>query len=119
MSTLGITNGCTDMLFQAPLYPVYAYNNTYNLQTIPTSVFKEAADNFTKPGGCRELILQCRALAAQGDPEYGGANATVNEACVGATGFCAAFVQGAYTDVSGVSGPYRLLLFFAALRRGS
>ena len=68
VDTIGITNGCTDFLVQGPFYPIYAVNNTYDIQTIPESVADEALQNFTAPGGCRDLILQCRQAAAFGDP---------------------------------------------------
>jgi hypothetical protein len=57
MDTLGITNGCIDQLYHAPSYPEYAYNNTYGVQFIPEPIYKEAALNFTKPGGCKDLTL--------------------------------------------------------------
>jgi Serine carboxypeptidase len=103
--TLGITNGCIDMMFQAPSYPQMAVNNTYALEAIPPSVAEEAATNHTKSGGCRDLIQQCRALGEQGDPQQLGSNATVNEACAGATQFCATFVLGAYDALSNVRFP--------------
>lgn len=63
--TIGITNGCFDLLIQAPLYPHFAYNNTYGLQAISAAVAEAASLNFTKPGGCRDLMVQCRSLGEQ------------------------------------------------------
>jgi hypothetical protein len=101
LDTLGITNGCIDSKIEAPFYPEFAFNNTYGLQTIPENIYLEARNNLTKEGGCNDMIDQCRALAAF-DPENVGTNETVNAACALATQYCFQFVQGAYTEVSGV-----------------
>lgn len=90
------------MLHQVRSYPEIAYNNTYGKQFIPKAVYEESLRNLTQPGGCNDLIRQCRALAAIGDPEYSGSNATVNAACVLATEDCALNVLGGYDAVTGV-----------------
>ena len=46
-----------------------AYNNTYGLQVIPEDVYKDAKNNFTTAGGCRDQILQCRKLGELYDPD--------------------------------------------------
>ena len=106
MDTLGITNGFIDLLTSTPSYPAYAHNNSYNLQLFSDSMYESANRNFTKPGGCRDLTLQCRALAEQGDPEWTGNNHTVNEACTLATQFCFAFVIGDLNTIANVSLTY-------------
>ena len=88
LHTLGMMNDCFDLLYQTPSYADILYNNTYGEQFINQTVYEEAVDSFTAPGGCRDLILQCRAAAAEGDPLSLGTNATVNSACVDATTFC-------------------------------
>ena len=103
LDTLGITNGCIDQLYQSYYYPQFAYNSTYGFQAVPEVLYQESVHNFTKPDGCRDLILQCRELAAHSDPESVGDNATVNEACVLATDYCAFYVSGAYDAVANVS----------------
>jgi hypothetical protein len=102
MDSIGITNGCIDVLQQAPFFPQFAINNTYDLQAIPTSVAEEAAANFTKPAGCRDLLIRCRTLADQGDSGFRGDNLTINQACVEATSFCLPYVLRAYDDFSNV-----------------
>jgi Serine carboxypeptidase len=102
MHSIGITNGCIDVLQQAPFFPQFAINNTYDLQAIPTSVAEEAAANFTKPAGCRDLLIRCRTLADQGDSGFRGDNLTINQACVEATSFCLPYVLRAYDDFSNV-----------------
>ena len=105
VDTLGITNGCLDMAYEAPAYLQMANNNTYGVKTIPEDVFEEASHNVTKPGGCLDLITQCREAQLVGDPNDLGTNETVNAFCAGATSFCGDYVQGAYVTHSGVSAP--------------
>jgi hypothetical protein len=102
LDTLGLSNPCIDSKIEAPFYPEFAFNNTYGLQTIPESVYLEAKSNLTKSGGCYDLIDQCRLLAIN-DPDNVGINETINAACSLATQYCFQFVQGAYTELSGVS----------------
>lgn len=99
MSTMGLTNGCVDFLTQTPYYPQYAYNNTY-APLIPKDVFEDLNHNFTKTGGCRDLIEQCRALGDLSDSDFTGANQTVNEACTLATEFCYAYAIGTLSSVN-------------------
>jgi hypothetical protein len=100
VDTIGYTNGCTDMLYQASTYPDMAYNNTYDLQIIPEDVYVEAKNNFTKAGGCRDQILDCRALGDLYDPSQLGINDTVNEICLAATLYCFDYVVGAFDAYS-------------------
>jgi Serine carboxypeptidase len=100
---VGITNGCIDALAQGSAYPEFAFNNTYGIQAIPQDIYEAAKLNFTKPGGCVDLINACRDAAAVGDPLEYGSNATVNQICVEATEYCFGVVQGAYTTYSNVS----------------
>lgn len=103
LDTIGMTNGCLDMLFQGGFYPQMAYNNTYGLEVIPKDVYEEAAFNFTKPGGCRDQVMKCRDLGDLHDPEQLSLDDTVNDACVNATIYCSEFVLGAYDALSNVS----------------
>lgn len=102
LDTLGIVNGCIDSIAQEPSYAEMAYNNTYGIQAINQTNYQAAIDAFNRPKtGCRDLILNCRALAADGDPNFTGANATVNAACSDADSFCSTEVEGAYVQTSG------------------
>jgi len=102
LDTLGITNGCIDAKIEGQLYPKMAFNNTYGLQAITEEVYNAALANLTKPGGCNDLVDQCREVATT-DSENTGANETINKACALAAQFCWEAVQGAYTATSGVS----------------
>ncbi|KAL4890087.1 Alpha/Beta hydrolase protein [Aspergillus ambiguus] len=101
LDTLGIINGCVDLLVQSPKYPEIAYNNTYGIQTINKTVYENAMKAWSKPGGCKDQILECRRLAAEGDPQMFGNNATVNRACSKADQYCSNQVEGPYTQFSG------------------
>lgn len=102
LDTLGIINGCIDTLIQEPSYPHMAYNNTYGIQAINQSVYETAMTAFTQPGGVRDLIETCRTLAAEGDPENQGNNATVNSACSDAN-TATWDVEGPYVEISGLN----------------
>ncbi|KAJ5689088.1 hypothetical protein N7462_003480 [Penicillium macrosclerotiorum] len=98
LDTLGIINGCVDLLVQEPSYPKMAYSNTYGLETINKTVYNQAMHSWGRPGGCKDLIQHCRALSADGDPQMYGNNATVNEACQKANEYCSNQVEGAYPN---------------------
>ncbi|KAJ5495421.1 Carboxypeptidase S1 [Penicillium diatomitis] len=101
LDTLGIINGCVDLLVQAPSYPIMAFNNTYDLQTINETVYQRAMHAWGRPGGCKDQIQQCRALAAEGDPQMHGTNETVNKVCRKAGDFCSNTVEGPYVKFAG------------------
>ena len=102
LDTLGIINGCIDLLIQEPSYPEFAYNNTYGIEAINQTLYQQALDNFYRPEtGCRALILECQALANEGDPNATGNNATVNQACSAANVYCSNEVEAQYINESG------------------
>jgi hypothetical protein len=109
VDTMGITNGCIDLLISTPEYPNYTRNNTYGIELYSETMYDSAMQNFTKPGGCRDLIQQCRALADIGDPDYVGNNNTVNEACELAQIDC-------YTNVIGDMNLLEVNIFYDFLR---
>ncbi|KAJ6155619.1 hypothetical protein N7470_006185 [Penicillium chermesinum] len=78
-----------------------AYNNTYNLETINKTVYNRAMDSWSRAGGCKDLIQNCRTLAAEGDPQMYGNNETVNKACNKANDICSNQVEGAYVNYAG------------------
>lgn len=61
------------------------------------------AYNWSSPGGCKEQVEQCRALTPNGYRDQYGTNATVTEACGGASVWCWNNVYAAYDALSGVS----------------
>jgi carboxypeptidase D len=74
-----------------------AYNNTYDLQLINKTVYEQALHGWNKPGGGRDLMLECRKLQAKLDPDQLGANEEVNKACLKA--------EAAFSFVFSLNGP--------------
>lgn len=102
LGTAIITNGEVDFMLQAQYYPQMAHNNTYSFEAISDEVFAEVTNNFTKPGGCRDLIQQCRDRGDLSDPDEVGLDETANALCTEATVYCYQYVLNAY-DASGRS----------------
>jgi carboxypeptidase C (cathepsin A) len=96
LGTAVITNGEVDFLLQTESYPTQAHNNTYSFKAISDEQFIEAQNNYTKPGGCRDLIQECRAQGALYDPDEVNLNKTVAALCTSATDYCYQYVLGAY-----------------------
>lgn len=103
LDTVGIVNGCIDILTQIPTYPELAFNNTYGIQAINESVYQAAVDSFP---ACRENVETCRSLSDEYDPQLVGNNATVNKICKGAFDLCFSTMWSGYS-ASGVSSPWR------------
>lgn len=104
MKTLGILNGCIDSRAMAPGIPEFAYNNTYGIRAYSRDIYDQAVANVTRPDtGCIALIDSCRALAAEGDPDFTGMNQTVNGACYLATEYCFLVIENAASRYSTVS----------------
>ncbi|KAK0721211.1 Alpha/Beta hydrolase protein [Apiosordaria backusii] len=98
LSTLGIQNGCMDVLTMGMSYLDFAVNNTYDIVAYPEEIYTAAKTNLTE--FCQPLLVSCREAVADGDPLGYGNNQTVNEACAMAGGVCFGFVQGAFTSYS-------------------
>ncbi|CZS98942.1 hypothetical protein WAI453_008461 [Rhynchosporium graminicola] len=98
LKSLGIVNGCVDDLIQAPYYPTMAVNNSYGLSAINPIRARLASASFSSPGGCSDLIKQCRAAVAAQDPDNEGDVAAVNGICSNAYSTCSANVIEPYFD---------------------
>lgn len=103
VDAVGITNGCVDIQSALLGYPDFAYNNTYGIRFGTEALYEEALANATGPGGCSDLIGECRALAELSDPDYTGSNATVNELCMEAFAFCELYVVASFPELDQVS----------------
>ena len=102
LDTLGIINGCVDFLSQELASLSMPYNNTYGIQAINESSYRAGVENLNRPKlGCRDQVLKCQSLAAEGDPSNTGSNYTVNSACEAADTYCNDFVDSAYVEDSG------------------
>lgn len=98
LASLGIVNGCVDDLIQAPYYPVMANDNSYGLTAINPTRATLANASFYATGGCKDLIIQCRAAVAAQDPQNNGDVATVNSICSSAYSSCTTNVLEPYFD---------------------
>jgi carboxypeptidase C (cathepsin A) len=96
--SLGIINGCVDDLIQAPFYPVMAVNNTYGITVINPTRANLANASFYAPGGCRDVIMQCRAGVLSQDPKDIGNVTSVNALCLSAYTSCTENVMSPYGD---------------------
>ena len=99
LDTVGIVNGCIDLLTQMPLYPEMAYNNTYGVQEINETEYNAAVNNMPT---CRTMAENCRSLGDAKDPLLTGTVAEVNTACHAAYTWCFANV-GAPLDARHVN----------------
>ncbi|KAI0131482.1 carboxypeptidase S1-like protein B [Daldinia grandis] len=101
LDTLILINSCIDRQIQWPAYPHIAFNNTYGLETVNETIYLQMIDALEIPGGCRDQINDCRALALEYDPNNIGINTTVNDVCSDAETFCSRYVRDPYLDYSG------------------
>lgn len=85
IDVVGLVNACIDNSIQTPLYPVFAYDNTYGLRVINNTEYQDALAAVPQ---CLNLTDICRNLAEELDPEGWGNNKTVNQACETAYKFC-------------------------------
>ena len=102
LDTLGIFNGCIDLLSQEQSYPTIAYNNTYGIQAIDKKTYQTALDDWSQSKtGCLARILECQATEAQGDPYNYGNNKSISDGCYQAIYICQGYVDTVYDKVSG------------------
>ncbi|KAK4151695.1 hypothetical protein C8A00DRAFT_35646 [Chaetomidium leptoderma] len=85
LDSVGIINGCIDILTQMPSHPHMAYNNTYGIQVITEAEYNSAIDSFP---ACRSRVEACRSLADTRDPAGLGNVNEVNKACRDAYDYC-------------------------------
>lgn len=101
LDTLLIINGCIDRQVQWPSYPHIAFNNTYGIETVNETIYRQMNDAYYGEGGCRDRINNCRALSLEFDPDQRGVNTSVNKICQDAETFCTTRVRDPYLDYSG------------------
>ncbi|EDN07998.1 hypothetical protein HCAG_04508 [Histoplasma mississippiense (nom. inval.)] len=101
LDTLMIINGCLDRRVQWPSYPEFAFKNTYGIESVNETIYNYMVDSLVKPGGCRDMVDDCRAISAVWDPDNTGINDTVNDVCSKAENYCYSEVRGPYLRYSG------------------
>ncbi|KAF2707016.1 alpha/beta-hydrolase [Pleomassaria siparia CBS 279.74] len=99
LSSVGIINGLVDQLIQAPTIPKFAFNNTYDIQAIDQVTQLNALSDFSTPGGCKDLIAQCRNSMHAKDPQGEGDDISTNKICSQAADTCNDSLN-TYTDAS-------------------
>lgn len=98
LDTLGIINGCIDLLSQELSYPEFAFNNTYGIKAINQSAYDTSVRDFNRKGGCKDKIVACRKQAAALDPNDWGNNKEVDKVCKDASDYCSNAVEGPYIE---------------------
>lgn len=102
LGTLGLNNGCMDIESQVSYWPTIMVNNTYGIKIIDDSTYEQVVELADE---CQGLVAQCRAAAAELDPEGTGAVAEVNNLCVNVTATCFVEMEEVYSS-SNVSFPF-------------
>ncbi|KAI1133194.1 carboxypeptidase S1 [Nemania abortiva] len=98
LTSLGIVNGCVDLLVQETSAPEFAYDrNAYSISGITKEDFSNALIAYHQKGGCQDQILECLHLGETLDPGMYGNVTEVNQACKYASDFCQNEVEGPYT----------------------
>jgi carboxypeptidase C (cathepsin A) len=85
LDTIGLINACIDIDTQMPMYPEFAFNNTYGIKAINESQYQSAV---ASSASCRNLTGICRTMADEQDPKGLGNNPAVNKACLDAFLYC-------------------------------
>jgi carboxypeptidase C (cathepsin A) len=88
LQSLGIINGCIDNLIQGPSYSTFASNNGYGIKAISNADATAMMSSFLSVGGCKDMILKCRAAASSLDPLDNGGVAMVNAICADTQSIC-------------------------------
>ncbi|KAK6227430.1 serine carboxypeptidase [Colletotrichum tabaci] len=86
LDTLGIVNGLIDLAVQGESWITFPYNNTrtktYGIQVFNQSIHDRLLHNWTRPDGCRDLILGCQeALKEHGPLVAKGVKTNATEVC--------------------------------------
>ncbi|KAF3482015.1 carboxypeptidase S1 [Arthroderma uncinatum] len=99
LDTVGIINGCVDLISQQKANIDFAHNkNTYRIEAIDDAGYDRAMHAYGKRGGCLDQIKECQVLAKRLDPNGYGHVDEVNEICQRANDFCLNEVDGVYVN---------------------
>jgi carboxypeptidase C (cathepsin A) len=98
LASLGIINGIVDEMIQAPWWPKFAFNNTYGIEAISQTDQLNALSDFRAPGGCSDLIGQCRDSLKTNDPLGEGDEQATNDICARAAEECTNALTAALTS---------------------
>ncbi|KID67648.1 carboxypeptidase S1, partial [Metarhizium hybridum] len=93
LSSLGIVNGCIDQEVQVPFYPIFANDNTYKYKALSDEAAAYYGRRFSAPGGCKDKVQQCAAVAMAQDPAGQGNQPEANRLCDAANTACFALQE--------------------------
>lgn len=103
IANTGIVNGMVDLRAMALGYAEWSRNNTYGREIMTEEIATKYIQTMEDPEeGCFALTDQCRALAAEKDPEHTAQDEDVNKLCAAATAVCFGSAIG-YFELSPVS----------------
>ncbi|KAF6829341.1 carboxypeptidase s1 [Colletotrichum plurivorum] len=88
LDTLGIVNGLIDFVLQAETWITFPYNNTYGIQVFNESLHEELMTNWTRPGGCREQVIECQEALKKHGPMLLDTKKNLTEICGGVQDDC-------------------------------
>ncbi|GBF61418.1 carboxypeptidase S1 homolog A [Trichophyton mentagrophytes] len=100
LDTLGIINGCIDLMFQAESYAEFPYNNTYGITAYTKEKYDAIIHDIHRPDGCFDKLAKCREAAKEGDPQFYSNNATVNAICADASSSCDNYLMDPYQETN-------------------
>ena len=78
-------NACIDTLEQFTSRFEQGYNSTYPIKVMNETIYESAMYEWTRPGGLRDQVAECKALAAEKDPNDTGADEEVSAFCKNVT----------------------------------
>lgn len=93
-----------DLTVQQPMFPEFAFNNTYGIQAITEGTYRGLKNRYNLDTGCGTALPPCIKLAAETDPDNLGPAAGAGNVCNHA-GFTCLAVYSGYAMFSGVSPP--------------
>jgi carboxypeptidase C (cathepsin A) len=93
MDTLGIGNGIIDEAIQAPYYPEFAVNNTYDIKAVSDTIYLAMKAAYYDTGMCKDQVAAC---AASDRSSLEG-----QFLCYNASETCRTYVEGPYYEFSG------------------
>ncbi|KAI1631479.1 carboxypeptidase S1 [Biscogniauxia mediterranea] len=97
ITSLGIVNGCVDLLIQETSNVEFAYDrNAYGISGLESEEYTTALAAFFQKEGCWDKIRVCSYLGETLDPDMYGDAPEVNQACKEAIDFCQNEVEGPY-----------------------
>ncbi|KAI0598269.1 alpha/beta-hydrolase [Biscogniauxia sp. FL1348] len=97
ITSLGIINGCVDLLIQETSDIEFAYDrNAYSIPGLDYEEYTRTLAAFFKKEGCWDKIRVCSYLGKTLDPNMYGNATEVNQACKEANDFCQNEVEGPY-----------------------